>query len=657
MPFHFGKGNYIVEEVKESLGDIGRYCPNYIVRNAREKGNTMKKPANKELSNLFIQLDNELKVDIEDEQIKEFSETILKFVKGIAQFIELSSGLKFKINPAGSFPLGNKIEHIDEFDFVLEWNDIPKSLTEFSVKEIGNLYFRRGPLKYYPGILIRELLLKCQNVDNITIKTLIQKTFAMNLVISWECSYCHKHEISLDLAVSLKSKNTIHKYLEIMELSFKGTAFEGTIKSHEFAHHCFPFVKEDKPDRIFQPFKECRIDTNYFDKCIFDRCDKISPNIKLSFRITKFICSKIFPRCCKNYKCVLQRTDVCEFEPLISSYVLKQLLLREVIEFPSSKDWSVALIHLRVISLLKRLQNVSDINDILNPLEVKDIRIEKNKFIFEYFDTWIFKLISWFQNGFPERSEDLTILREAKNGSKQLWVLRNVLIITTNEPKILWPEDQIIYPTFKLCISETRSETGNKKNFIYDIYNEIISDMLYVDLTNHDELFFGLFVFLYSTDLGVLEEEDVKSNKVIKKLSIIKEIAETFEITCRTACSVLIKFRSLVLCSDDNVTKMSSVFSQVTMKEAGTIYRFFEQQASRSKKTVFNINKDIADSRITGAVLRDSSPLLQRLNNTDSDDKEISILKKLLEPLDGCCAKHKPCMWLFCAIMKSIGKV
>ena len=651
-PFHFRTRNDIVEEVQESLRNIGRCCPDYIVKNAREKESTIKKPANKELSNVFVQLDNEIKINTKDGQIKEFSETILKFVKGIAHFIELLSGLKFKINPAGSFPLGNKIEHIDEFDFVLEWIDMPKKLKEFSVQEIGNLYFKRGPVKYYPGMIIRKLLLKCQNVDNITIKTLIQKGFAMNLVISWECSYCHKHEISLDLAVSLKSKDTMQKYLETMELSFKGTPFEETIESNEFSNHCFPFINEGEPCRIFKPFKECRIDTNYFDKCMFDRCDKISPNIKLTFRITKFICSKVFPRYCKNHKCVLQRTKVCDFEPFISSYVLKQLLFREVIEFPSSKDWSVALIHLRVISLLKRLQKVTQLSD-----PIKQIRSEKNEFLFKYFDTWIIRLISWFQNGFPERSEDLTALRKAKNGPKQLWLLRNVLIITAQEPKILWPEDPFINPIFKLCTPETRSETSNKKNFISDIYNEIISDMIYVDLTNHDKLFFGLFVFLYSVDLGLLEEEDVKSNKIIKKLSAIKEIVETFEVTCETACSVLIKFKSLIFCSDDNVMKMSSLFSQVTMKEAGSIYRFFKQQASRNEKAVFNINKNNVDSMLTGAMLGDASPLLQRQNNTDSDEEEISLLNKLLEPLDGCCPKHKACIWLFSAIMKSLGKI
>ena len=621
-------GDTIVKEIRKSFRDIGRYCPEDIVKKARVKENKLKKPGNKEISNLLIQLDDGIKINIEDGHVKKFSNTILEFVKGITHFIEELSGLKFKINPAGSFPLGNKIEHIDEFDFVLEWINMPKKLTELTLREIGDLYFKVGPLINYSGMKIRQLLLECQDVENITIKTLIQKKFAMNLVVSWKCSSCHTHEVSLDLAVSLKSKDTMQKYLKMMGISFKDTPFEETIKSDEFTYHCFQFARKGE---LYNPFEDHRVDTNYFDKCMFDRCDKISQNIKSSFRITKFICSKVFPRHCKNYKCVLQRTDVCDFEPFISSYVLKQLLFKEVMQFPTCKDWSIEFMHLRITSVFKRLKKVSKIQDLLNPLEIKDIRSEENEFLFQYFDKCMTELISWFQNGFRERRKDVIGFKKARDGTSQLWVYRNVLIITAKEARNFWPEDPRNYPIFKLDVPVTRAKTSNTKNIIYDICNEIICDMPYVDLTTESDMYFSLFIFLYSHKLRMLEEEDVKSNRVIEKLNIIREIAEKFEVTFERVGSTLIKVKKWTSGNDDVVMKISSIFSQVTIKEAGSIYRYFEQQSSSNENMAYNVN--------------------------ENNGKEISLLEKVMKLLGNSPTINTASIWLYSAIMKSLGKI
>ena len=627
-----------------------------MVKNARERKSTVKTSNKNELASLLIQLDNEIKIDTEDDHIKEFSETVLKFVKGIAHYICKLSGLLFTVNPAGSFPVGNKIVQIDEFDFVLEWIDTPNELLKLSLQEIDDLYFKKDPVVHYPGMIIRQLMLECQDVDNVTIKTLIQKRFAMNLVISWDCLYCHdKHEISLDIAVSLKSKDKAYqKSSEITEISFKGTPFEETNESDEFAYHCFPFAREGE---IIHPFFECRVDTNYFDKCMFNKCDKISPNIKLSFRIIKFFFSKAFPRKFQLHKCVLHWTDVCDFEPIISSYVLKQLLFREVIESPSSEDWSATHIHLRVTSLLKKIHKVRKIQDLLNPYDVKNIFGEEHNFLFEYFDTWMIKLISWFQNGFTETSADLTVFKNKENGSKQLWFLKNVWIITAKEPKITWPEYNFSCPLLKLEIPETQSDTSNAKKIVYDICLTVMSDMIYVNLTTHSDLYLVLFAIFYSNDLGVLIEDDVKSNKVIEKLNLIREITETFEVTFEIVWSTLRELRNLPSYNDDNINRISSIFSQVNIKEAVSIYKYLEQEAFRNETQVYHIKENNVDSILPGAVVGNAPPSLQRPSDTDSDGNEISLLKNVREQLASCSTIDKASLWLYCAIMKNLEKL
>ena len=652
LPFRIDIEDTIVKEIKESLRPIARYCPDEIVKNAREKESKVKKSNKKELPNVFIQLDNEIKIDVEDGHIKEFSETILKFVEGIALFFEKISGLTFKINPAGSFPLGNKIEQIDEFDFVLEWINMPKELADLYFLEFEALQYCRTPANNSPGMIItslfRELSFDLQDVEKVTINTLIQKKFATNLVILWECSYHHKHEVSLDLAFSLKLKDPMKNYCDLRGRNFKNTPFEKAIESHEFTYVCFPFLHQMELGDLFL---NCRVDTNYYDKLLFERCDKISPNIKLSFRIIKFICSKVFPRRCENRKCMLQRKDVCEFEPFISSYILKQLLFKEVLEFPSSKEWSVAFIHLRVTSLLKRLLKITEINDFLNPMETKDIRKEKKELQIECFNTCLNKLISWFENDFTKGTEDLTP-SNAADGSRQGWFLGKVLIITVKEPKMFKLER--LYPILKLDMPGTRWKTSNTKKIIYDMCNEIISDAICVDLTAHNELYFPLFVYLYSEDCGVFEEQNFKSNRVIEKLSIIIEIVEKFEIDLNTMVTTLIK-----RFNDNHVAKVRSIFSQVTMKEAGSIYRYFKQQASRNEKAVYNVIEHNINSMLGEGEFKNTPPLSEKLNNTDFDEKGISLLESFFhnEEVAGCFSIHKASLWLYCAVMESIGKI
>ena len=662
-PFPIDIEDIIVKEIKERLKSIGRYCPDEIVKNAREKERKVKKSNNKDLPNVFIQIDNEIKIDIQDGHIKEFSETVLKFVEGIAHFFQKLSGLRFVINPAGSFPLGNKIEQIDEFDFVLEWVNLPKELTKLHLSEIREFYYRRRSVINYPGMIIWQLLLEFQDIESVSIKTLIQKRFAMNLVISWKCSYCHIHEVSLDLAISLKLKKPMQESMypyPKMEIDFKNTSFERIFESNEFIYYCFPFRAASE---CWSAFEKGRVDTNYFDKYLFQRFDKISPNIKLIFRITKFICSKVFPRHCRNRICMLQRMNVYEFEPIISSYVLKQLLFKEVLTFPSSKDWSAALIHLRVTSLFKRLLKIAKIKDVLNPNEERYIREEQSKLKFELLDTCAWKLTSWFQNDFTERSKYLTASKAA-DGSRQLWFLRKVAVITAKEPNLtqIYTENtggHFNFPIFKVDMPGTRSETSNTKKIFYDMYNEIISNTICIDLTTHNELYFPLFAGLYLGGCGVLEKEDFKSNRVIEKLIIIMEIAEKFEITPKTVCSTLIECKHLLSCNDDYVIKVSKIFSQVTMKKAASIYRYFEQQALRNEKTIYNVNENNVDSMLSGAAFKSSSPLSQRPNNKDFDGKEISLLETFF--YNGEVTRffpvHKERLWLYSAIMKSVGKI
>ena len=157
----------------------------------------------------------------------------------------------------------------------------------------------------------------------------------------------------------------------------------------------------------------------------------------------------------------------------------------------------------------------------------------------------------------------------------------------------------------------------------------------------------------------MLEEEDVKSDKVIEKLNIIREITEMFETTFETVCSTLIKLNGWLSCSYDHVFKVSSFFAQITMKEAGLIYKYLEQQASRNEETVYNANESNKDSMLTEAVFKNTPRLSQRPKNTDFDGKDIlmEVENFYIEEVVGYSPIDKARLWLYSIIMKNLGKI
>ena len=118
----------------------------------------------------------------------------------------------------------------------------------------------------------------CKEYDNISEIRLFWKTYAINIEFCWFCNLSHKHSVSLDLAISIKTTTTLQEYYRRKNLSLKNTPFEQSIDYNENIYWN-ELLSSGSP----------RIDTNIFDKQLFETCDAISPNIKLCFRVFKFV--------------------------------------------------------------------------------------------------------------------------------------------------------------------------------------------------------------------------------------------------------------------------------------------------------------------------------------------------------------------------------
>ena len=248
--------------------------------------------------------------------------------------------IKCTVLPGGSFPQNVKIEGLDEFDFVFILESESKSLKIDEWVELLLLGDTRSLAKE-----IERLLRKSINENLFVVEMkLLQKGHCVNFIISWICSYKHKHSLSLDISISIKTSTKLQDIFRKVNFALTGTPFENSI---------------DRNDNVYWNSElngnipGGRIDTNIFDKQLFDKCDHISPNIKLCFRLVKFICAHTFPYNYKGKKCQFMKEEVRYHKPVYSSFILKQLLYKEVKKFPSSEYWKNVDIYTRIASILE----------------------------------------------------------------------------------------------------------------------------------------------------------------------------------------------------------------------------------------------------------------------------------------------------------------
>ena len=198
------------------------------------------------------------------------------------------------------------------------------------------------------------MLTLCKEYDKVSEIRLFWKNHAINIEFCWFCCLSHKHSISLDLAISVKTTTILQEYYRLENCSLKNTPFEQSIDCNENIYWN-ELVKDGR----------ARVDTNVFDKQFFETCDALSPNIKLCFRILKLLRDCFFPCLWKKRKNLVLEREERYITQRFPSYLLKQVLFQEVIEFQCSEEWKNNCIHLRIASMLQKCLHSSSFKDLL----------------------------------------------------------------------------------------------------------------------------------------------------------------------------------------------------------------------------------------------------------------------------------------------------
>ena len=131
------------KKVLENLVNIVSFCPDGILSDAAKRRDLDQLFCDDPRANEFIKLDCEIYIDKDDKDIKKFGDAIFDWVTSLCDLIKaMHNDLNFRVIPAGSFPLNVKVENLDEFDYVLAWENEAETakIQEISDRGYGRQY-------------------------------------------------------------------------------------------------------------------------------------------------------------------------------------------------------------------------------------------------------------------------------------------------------------------------------------------------------------------------------------------------------------------------------------------------------------------------------------------------------------------------------------
>ena len=548
--------DYVEKSVSFNLKCISGYCPSSILKKAKNQRDVKKFFCSDQVANDFILLDNEIKIDKDDEGVSQFSHTIFNFVDSLAnlvvschRYLQRPNDIKCTVFPAGSFPQNVKIETLDEFDFVLVLESESKSPNIFEGLELIHLEKTYSTMTYD----IERLLRKCANKYLIVETNLLQKDHCVNLIISWMCPIKHKHSLSLDIAISLKTTTKVRDFFRKFDFPLKGTPFEKSIDRNDNMYwNC----------HLSEGAGHGRIDTNIFDKQLFDKCDDISPNIKRCFRLIKFISAHTFPFNYKETKCQIKKEEVNCHKPVYSSFTQKQLLYKEVNKYPSSEHWKNIDICARLASILENFASGHSSEEVMAGgfLLGEKTLIGSSGGLFRKVLTGLIEYL---------HKSEVKIFSEPKmlSSSKEIVFEASEVIMNANESALKALYDawrDLDYWLYKFGLFEPTLIENNIFCGIYQTFHRVIDDVKKVDLVGFSEYDLQNFLLLLNT--RIITKEDTESASYARKLNSFNQMLEFYGVLPDEV------FDPYLELTYEEPPK-AEILKQISWEKAGAIYK------------------------------------------------------------------------------------
>ena len=553
--------DHVENSVSFDLNCISGYCPNSILEKAKNQRDVNKFFCSDQVANNFILLDNEIKIEKDDTRVSQFSHTIFNLVECLAKLVrchryhQRDNDIKCTVFPAGSFPQNVKIETLDEFDFVFVLESESESPNIDDWVELLLFGDTRSLAKE-----IGRVLRKCVNENDFVETNLLQKDHCVNLIISWICPHKHNHSLSVDIAISVKTSTKLQDFFRKVNFPLTGTPFENSI---------------DKNDNVYWnselngDIPNGRIDTNIFDKQLFDKCDDISPNIKLCFRLVKFICAHTFPYNYKGKKCQFKKEEVRYHKPEYSSFILKQLLYKEVNKFPSREHWKNVDICTRLASILENFVSGHSINELIAgdfDKGEKSILGEQGKLFRKVLTGLIEFLHKSGVKNFPKP--------KMQRNSNEIVLVASEVIMKANESAVkylynTWCDEGFSF--YKFGLFEPTLMENSVFCGIYQAFHRVIDDVKKVDLVAYSE--YDLQNFLSLVNASIITKEDTDSGNYKRKVDSFNQMLEFYGVLPKEVFDPELEIPYKDLPKPARLIKKAEILKQISWEKAGAIYK------------------------------------------------------------------------------------
>ena len=560
-----------INNVLQNFTNVLSFCPSSIVQNARSKKDLNRLFCDDPVANEFLRLDHEIYIDKDDEDVKKFGDTIFNCVNSLCNSVRYTNNkLKFAVIPCGSFPLNVKIGNLDEFDYLLVWEkqiEYPENHKLLN----GVHAYEMTQLSSVILDLMREVLIKFEKNENVADIKLIQKFRAINVQFSWLCSSKHRHSVSIDLAMSIRTSTTVQEFFYQSHFPLKDTLFEKSIDFYENMYWNFDFCfKEfDQPD------------TNIFDKQIFETCDRVSPNVRLCYRVLKFIRNYFFPCRVKIATNHLTLRHVSYTTNKFSSYLLKQVLFQEVIEFPLCKHWKNGSIISRIVSMLQKLSKDFSIKDIFHNTTSDWSLDDKSDVFLPVLENMIQSLCNGCEMLSIQRANIQSDCKES------LEFLLDSKVIVNLPKSLLGGFHDDILDFFHVVLFKSIPKIVLKNvisSALYQAFCDIVESMDYIDLAAFSASDARKVIFLLQ--FFVTTKKEIGSNSFFLKLNSLNEMVESYDNVLCAACE---KFhgpdyvehfhlsKSKENQTFNTVIRLEEIFSAITWGERGFIYNCLDE--------------------------------------------------------------------------------
>ena len=207
--------DHVEHSLSSNLLAISAHHPSSILIKAKDQRDLNKIICRDQVRNDFILLSNKIKIEKDDARVSQFSHRIFNFIECIAKLVrchkyqQTGNDNNYTVFPTGSFPQNLKIETLDEFDFAFF---LESELKSPNIDEWAKLFIFN-----YNDLLadeIERLLRTCVNENGFVEMNLLQKRHCANLIMSWICPCKHKHSLSIDIAITVKTSTKLQDFLK-----------------------------------------------------------------------------------------------------------------------------------------------------------------------------------------------------------------------------------------------------------------------------------------------------------------------------------------------------------------------------------------------------------------------------------------------------------